>query len=327
MSRKPYEYFTGKDLFNKEEEAIEPIVEGLIYPKDYILFIAGEKMGKTIFVQNLICKLSIGKPFLNTFDITKPCKVVYLPTEVKVHELKERFEIMGDNIGIDKNNIHLIPTYFKYNEEQGGQKYLDEIIKLVGGSADMVIIDSLYKAVKGSITSDDVITQFNDKVDYLIRALNCAVIVVHHLRKPTRKPDSEDYYHQNDKDSFGSAFLTAGVDHVLRLEKCAKNPMDRILKCDTQRSGKIVDIIRLTFDEKTLSNGVTSTVQEEINIIKEFVYANPDPGVTAQDLMFETRLGKTTVYKVLKALQETNDIYKTGTRTKFYKPTHNGCDS
>lgn len=325
MPRKPYNIIVGKDITTINQKKKEPLVEGIIYPNNYILLVAEEKVGKTLLSQNLTCSCSRGTPFLNTFEIPHPIKTWYMPTEVREEQLKERFIRIGGRLGIDNKNICLIPTFFKYNTELGRQS-LDEIIKLAPFKPDLIIIDALYKAVKGSIRNDDVVAEFHDQMDYLMRELNCAILVVHHLTKPTRNNDNGNYYNRSDKDVFGSAYLTAGVDHVFRLEKCNKNPKDLILKCDTQRSGDIVDTLRLKLDDYSLTYEIVTVALETENDILDLLRKHPE-GLDVMDIKKKLKKSKSTISPLLTKLCDEGKIEKFGTKPVLHRLTQKGAET
>lgn len=263
-SRKPYEIITGDDLTKIKEDDTHPIIENIIYRGDYVFISAHKKVGKSIFAQQLACSLSTGKDFLDNFEVAKPCVVYYMPTEVKTWMIKQRFENIGNAVGINKDNIFLVPTFFKYNTPEG-QLILKEIFSKIPKKPDVLIIDALYKAVKGSLILDDVINTFHDSVDMILREFpECAVIVIHHLKKP-QKDDKGKEYDANDNDTFGSSFIGNGVEHMFRLEKSKKVNGELVLKCETQRSGTIIDDIRLKLvaDDGILYYQMISKYHEE----------------------------------------------------------------
>jgi hypothetical protein len=308
---KLYSYVRGKDIVTINDSEQTPIIDGIINQGDYVLFIAEEKVGKTIFSQQLCCSLSTGKDFLNVFPVNKPCKIWYMFNEVRIGQIQKRFINMSHGIDIDLDNITLIPFKFRFNTPTGHDQLQEIIHENKNNYPDVIILDCLYKAVKGSLKDDNVINDFNFNFSSFANAMGgCARIVVHHLTKPSKDVDGS-YFARTDKDSFGSAFLLADVDHVFRLEKYGADPTtkERILKCDTQRSGNIIETtrIRLIEPDPLYYEYVTLHTEDKAELITIFNKYNK---LTRAELMKHTRISKTKLFNILKTLLNEDIIYK-----------------
>ena len=110
-----FELVCGEDIFKVNDEDRMPLIEGIIYKKDYVLFVAEQKTGKTVCLQNMAMCLSSGTNFLGVFDIPKPIKVLYIATEGKINDIKDRFIRMRKKIKCDTNNLMLIKSRCKFN--------------------------------------------------------------------------------------------------------------------------------------------------------------------------------------------------------------------
>ena len=204
-----YKVITGDELLKVEDVEREPIIEGVMYPQDYILITAQQKRGKTILAQQLACALSSGTPFLGTFEVTRPVKVWYLATEGRIDSMKDRFIRMSKGVTIIPRNVLFIPTFFRFNTEEGRKSLLELQKDNFDDLPDVVIVDALYRAVKGSIKDDNIVNDFHHIITEFANISNAAIVVVHHLRKPSKDRDGKQF-DQSDDDVFGSAFLTAG---------------------------------------------------------------------------------------------------------------------
>jgi len=307
-----YNIIEGQDILTLSEEKMTPLVEGILYPNDYILIVAEEKIGKTVFGQQLTCNMSTAMPFLNTFNIPSPLKTWYFFTEVKADEMKDRFIRINHAMPINVNKIKLIPTTFWFNTTEG-MGCLTEIIEKYKKEdyPDVIIIDALYKAIKGSIKDDNVVNHFHHIINVLMNKLDCAAIVIHHMTKPQRSQHDGNFYTRSDKDTFGSAFLLAGVDHCLWIEKWKNNgkeyPLDRLLRCDTQRSGNIIESIRIRMLQPDPLQFITVDKHEEgcervITILKAHKELN------SPALMSKSKLGRSIFYEVIRELKNQGRI-------------------
>lgn len=296
----------------------------MMYPNDYILMIAEEKVGKTIFCQQLACSMTLGQPFLGVFDIPRPLNVWYIATECKIEELKDRFIRISKKIGVDMARLKLIPIQFMFNTKEGftALKELVTNYQAPEHKPDVIIIDALYKAIRGSITKDEVVNSFHQVVGWLITKCDCAVWLTHHLTKPSRDSDG-NFHSRTDKDGYGSAFLNAGVDHIFRLEKYHNNQDlkdDRMLYCDTQRSDEISDRIRIRImGRDPLYFERVSKYIEKHKLMLDFLKTSI-VGYTLHDIEFNTRLGRTPIYEILGEMIKENLVEKTkGSRPVYYR--------
>jgi len=321
VKSKLYEIIEGNDILNLAEEAREALIEGMLYPQDYVILVAEEKVGKTIFAQQLACNMTTGESFLDSFDITRPLKVWYFVTEGRVDDIKDRFIRMSKKISINTINLTLIPTYFRFNTNEGWSSLNQIMDRFRRNMPDVVIIDALYRAIKGSIKDDNTVNEFHFIIGRMMQILGCAVILVHHMTKPQRDQAGK-YISRSDKDTFGSAFLSAAVDHIFWLEKWHKDrehPKDRMLKCETQRGGKIITDVRIRLNEpEPLYFEMIEIYHDEAQRIMDLLTKNKN-GLNVGDLELKLRLSKATIYRTLKILQKDNRLAKTGTKTKFYK--------
>jgi archaellum biogenesis ATPase FlaH len=314
--KKLYKIIRGQEILTVDDENIEPIIEGILYPKDYTMIVAEEKMGKTIIAQQLNCNLTTGKPFLGSFNIIKPVKVWHFLTEGKENDIKDRYIRMSHGIDINVDNLTLIPTLFRFNTEDGIEALREIIEEGKNNRPDVIIIDSLYPAIKGSLRDEEVVNDFHHIIRAMQNELNCAVILIHHFSKRSRTPDGK-IIERSDKDSFGSAFFGAAVDHVIWLDKWAYDGSedkgnDKILKCDTQRSGKIFDSIRIRLNEPDpLYFEAVSKHLEERHRITEILKSSKNL-ILGADLMKRARVGRTVMFQVLKDLENSNNLIREG---------------
>jgi hypothetical protein len=172
---------------------------------------------------------------------------------------------------------------------------------------DIIIIDSVYRAIAGKLTDESVINSFHHQMAILQNEFSCAILLVHHMTKPSYDPASGRKRERGDFDGFGSIFLSAAVDHVFRIEKLRKDEgeaNDRILKCNTQRSGEIVNNLRLRLIEPDpLYFETISMYEKESHIVLELIKVSRD-GISVRDLIKKSSLGRTVIFSVLSELKK-----------------------
>jgi len=312
-----YNVVTGKDILTLSDEASNPLIEDFLFEKDYVLLVAEEKAGKTIFAQQIACCLTSGTPFLGSLEVPKPVDVWYFATEGKEDDLKDRFIRMSKGVDLNPDRLKLIPSRFRFNTREGRECLRALVNRYQDCLPKVIIVDALYRAVKGSIKEDEVVNDFHHIMGTLSHECDAAVILVHHFRKPTRD-DTGTYVNRSDDDTFGSAFLKAAVDHCFWLEKCRKDSKDRILRCDTQRSGNIVDNMRLKLiqPDPLYFEAVSSMLEEKHKILT--LMSAYKEGLSVSDIEFRSKIARTTIYRTLKELLNEGKIGKNGGKTKIY---------
>jgi hypothetical protein len=312
--------YTKQDLMKLDESKAEPLIQDFLFERDYVMIVAPPKMGKSILADQIACNLSSGTPLFDTFDISKPMKVWIFKTEGKDEDNKDRFIRMSHAIPMNPDNIVMFCSAgFRFNTPHI-QRYLQETIKQYKDELPkVIIIDALYRAIKGSLKDDETVNEFHDIVGKLADVCDAAVIIVHHMKKPARNPVDGSIYDRSSNDAYGSTFLLGSVDHCFWMEKCDKNPKHKMIRCDEQRSGNIIDDIRVELIEpdplyfKTVYKNV-----EELKKVTDMLKSNSD-GYNVSELMKKTRIKKTIMYRALKELLSENKIEKYGTKVKVYK--------
>lgn len=324
MPREILRAYTGKELSFIEPDKRIPLVDGLLFENDYVMVAAPPKIGKSIFVQQLTCALSSGTPFLDTFEVPNPVMVWYFATEGKDEDTKDRLIRMSHAIPIDFTNICLFCSAGMRFNTNVGQKLLAEIDCTWGLTSPpkVIIIDALYRAIKGSLKDDDVVNEFHQVVGELADRYGAAVIIVHHMKKPVHF-ESGQKQERSDDDVFGSTFLKASVDQMYWMDKCTKAEKgaskDIILKCDTQRSGNAIEELRLSLVEPDpLYYKVTSLYVDEIHRVLTVLNSHKK-GMLVEEIMKSTGLKRSTLYLCLKELEELGKIKKSSTKPVVYK--------
>jgi len=316
MTNNWYEIIKGADILTLSDEKEEPIVQDFLNKNDYVLIVAEEKVGKTIFAQQLACCLTAGKPFLDILEIPCPVNVWYIATEGKREELKERFVRISSKVGIDVERLRLIPSFFRFNTREGKES----LTKLIEENSDLkpevIIVDALYRALAGELTKAADVNEFHHVIGWFAHQLDAAVILVHHLKKPTRTQEGI-YLDRSDKDTYGSAFLMAAVDHVFWLEKSKTDLYERYLKCNTQRSGNIISLVRLKLNQPDpLYFEAMDVHTEEKHKVVTVLRTSARLDISA--LEDKTTIKRTMLYKVLRELYDKGIVGKSKGKRKFY---------
>jgi len=311
--------YTGAELLNPDMALSRPLIQDFLFEEDSVLLVAPPKLGKSILTQQVACALSSGQDFLDTFEVPEPKVVWYFATEGKDHDLQNRFLRMSHGVDCNPNNLVLFCSAgFRFNTK----KAMDELKRLIDvhrkNLPSLIIVDALYRAVKGSLKNDDVINEFNHTLGEVKDHCHAASWVVHHMKKQTRSQVDGSYFERSDEETYGSAFIQAAVDHTYWLDKCKKDKRDIILKCDTQRSGNIIDTMRLRLTEPDpLHFQIVSKHDGELIRVVNVLRNSPE-GLTITNLLKRTKLGRSVAYCVLKELMGDGRVVKEGDKEKVF---------
>jgi RecA-family ATPase len=312
-----YKVIEKEELLKIDDTNSEPIIDGMLYQEDYIMLAAEDKMGKTILAQQMACNLTTGKPFLGIFDIPNPVNVWYFATEGKTRDLKDRFIRMSHYIDINTSRLKLIPTSFRFNTEKGIECLKELLVKYSNELPKVIIVDAMYRAIKGSLKDDESVNQFNSTIGWLQMQCGCSAMTVHHMTKPTRTNEGK-INERSDRDTYGSAFILAAVDHIFWIEKWDKDnknkdeesKKDKFIRCDTQRGGNISSNIRIRLRQPDpLYFEVVSKHLEERHRVEELLKSNRC-GMSVEDLEFKSRVLRSTIYIILKEMQNEKLVEK-----------------
>lgn len=302
--------FWGPDLYTQVIDKA-PIVEDFLYTNDVICIAADAGVGKSLFALQLMCNLTTGLPFLGTYRIPKPCNVCYLQTEGDRGETVDRVRAMAQGIGIDNSrwcHINLAGICLNTTE---GMTQLKAYMAKPTMPFDVLIIDPLYTTVKGSMSKDEVATDWIRNVREVKEMFkNCALVILHHLPK--------DNYVDGmlvPKTMFGSAMWKAYVNYSYSFS--AKDGR-HTLKLEKRRNDKV------GFDHLEMK------LLEPLPL--RFVYADNDPSLaktqvremlkdakgqrTARQIIDTTGLSKATVFRVVKILLQDGVIARTTDHNK-----------
>jgi len=304
--------YTLTQLLNTEVKGNDPIIDGLLWERDTTILLAKEKVGKSIFGQFLALHLIAGEDFLGELKIPNKSNVIYCQAEGKLAQTKQNFERMLKiipNADTDRLLLLYYPS-IAMNIEQEFQQVKQQIKEWNPPEAKNTIFigDSLYMMMRGDMKDDESSKGFIENMRKLGEEFQLTYLIMHHAHRDIRNKETGDLINEGDNALFGSFVWKAFPDHILLL----KRMRDKHLKmtCDTQRTGGVVselDIVLLEPDPLYFALKETSKPNDDIcmNVLKV-----KGEWMTADEVMMEARLGKTTVYNSLNRLVATKRAVK-----------------
>jgi len=305
MDTGEYGIFYGETLY-KYDVKKDPVVENILYRGDAICISSRPGMGKSLLLKHFMCNLTTGSPFLDMFEIPKPCNVLYVQTEGDRGETIERIGNMRAGLKIDdKKWVHINLSGVILNTDKGANELM-ELASRPAMKYDVIMIDPLYTTIKGNLSDSEVATDWIRNVRRMKDKFKSSLIVSHH--------ETKDIYHEgsvvdkNADDLFGSAFWSAFFNHNFKLKKIKGV---HYLQGGKQRSGKIIDKVAMTLVEPRPLMYISLDSDVDLSILRIQRVLEEKGRMTAKKLSERTELSLATVYRGLNTLIKNGSVGKT----------------
>lgn len=303
--------FTGKEFLGLELKKRDFLVEKIIREQDSVLLIGGEKAGKSLLIKQLIMSLTSGdQPFLDKFEVVRPCKVTYVQSEGELTDTQDRFKRMMRTQDFNPDNFHIMFTQpLGLQDESKAVDFMAEIEKV--HQPDILILDPLYFSFEGSLSDDGIVRQFLGNIRRIKNHFGCAVIIVHHTHRVKFTPDGE-LLNEGDDALFGSSAFKWWPDHMIYFTYNKKKNI-REFRCSTQRSGDILDKMELILmqpDPLYFRQAETGDLGAGIKICHLLAEAQNRAGMTVEAICKALDLSRRTFYKDIKEPLKSGAITK-----------------
>lgn len=300
-----YGCFWGDELYNYSDSKI-PIINYMLYENDVICISSKPGAGKSILAKQLMFHLTTATPFLDTYEVSKPRNVLYIQTEGDRAETIERIQAMKRGLILDDDRwAHINQDGIIINTNNGIGKLINMAEK-PGMDFDVIIIDPLYTTVKGTLSSDEVATDWVRNCRKLKGHFGASVIVLHH--------DAKDIFHEGkevsrgDDNIFGSVYWSAFFNHNFKLK-------DRggvhYLQRGKQRSGKIVDCLEMKLLEPKPLMFINVDADMDATTVKVRQMLLLGDKLTAKVIQRKLKMSLATAYRALNKLMGNKIVKKT----------------
>lgn len=304
-----YGVFWGEGLFCNVSPKV-PVIEHILYKGDTIFITAQAGVGKSILALQMMASLSSGKPLFGAFKVHRPNYVLYLQTEGDRVETLERMKAMSKGVSFWFDNIiHVNLDGICLNTAEGYNKFV-QLIKAPEIMYDVVIIDPLYTTVKGSLSNDDVATDWIRYMRSLRNFYRCSYIVVHHDSIKEQWSDGVKI-EKGPKDIMGSTYWGAFVSYNYKLTVNKEGIYT--LTSGKTRNRYVIDKVQLKMVEPEPLMYVISDESFNVseNQVERLLEDSKEP-LGAKQLIEQTGLSRATIYRILKNLSEKDKISKSG---------------
>ena len=143
--------YSAEELLAWKTCSIEPLIEGLIWEKDNIFIIGTEKVGKSILALQFAFALTSGQPLFGEYKVKHTCPTLYVQTEGKLDETKERIEAMLKVNECDTRNLWIAYFPSLTIDTDGGLQAFISLVEARDIKPQIIILDPLYHSIKGNL--------------------------------------------------------------------------------------------------------------------------------------------------------------------------------
>ena len=172
----------ASEFYDKPLPEAPEVIEGIIRAGDKMLISGASKAGKSFLMINLGIALAEGQKWLGTFQC-RQSRVLYYNFEIRQAGFQRRVN------AVYKKLIDRTPSKRQLLIEnmRGQNSPLPELIQRIIATAKwegvgVVLLDPLYKIIKGEENKTEVMQEFFAEMDKIANA-GIAVIIVHHFSK------------------------------------------------------------------------------------------------------------------------------------------------
>lgn len=235
----------------------EILGKGILYEGGKIIIYGKYKTFKSMLAKSMAMSLAYGIDFQGDIPVYRDgCSVLYVQSEISEPLLHQRMKPMWTNLTGRKIEAPLKPMWvatspFLVLDMDWGYNELRDTIEEL--RPEVVILDPVYKFMSGSITDPNSVGNFVRSLDKLIADYNCALILLHHTRKPPVGQLQEASGASDDM--VGAQTFSSWADTVLKIQPKGGDlgGNNIVLKCDVARHAKEeIPDIELFFDRSTL---------------------------------------------------------------------------
>lgn len=299
-----YGLFAGKKLYERAQPK-DYLVEHILYERDVICISSKPGIGKSILAKQLMCCMTSGTPFLETYKVARPMNVLYVQTEGDRAETLERLELMTTVVPIDNRRwAHFNLPGVAFNVKSEFDAFVASV-QSIGMVFDVVIIDPLYTTIKGDMSKNEVATDWIRAIRWLKGYLDCAIIILNH--------EGKDLYNEGvvvdrGTDSiFGSTFWGAFFNHNYKLKLYDGH---HIMEIGKNRSGKAVDriVMSLVNTDTLMYVPYDPAMTENGYKVKNAIKGGQ--GVDVRTIIDVTGVSRATIYRVLKKIEDEGNLKK-----------------
>jgi hypothetical protein len=314
---------THADILARDVPPIAWDIEGLIPRGSRVVVFGPFGAMKSWLLESLGLSLASGTPWLDTFAIPQPRRVLYLDQEQGRTTVWRRVKRLSQGLGLQATPFVVVPhlsVRFKDDQDVVHALATPQCVDSLGGMPEVVIVETLRRVLAGSENNAEDVAKFWQATDTLV-AQGMTVVVAHHYKK-ARGNGSQA---KRDMAS-GSTDLLAGADVAFAVEP-SKDPGHVLVQCVKMRDAAEPPPFQtaITWDDPmgpvvleyagppTNEDPTAVKLQTIRGQVEDFLVRQPRHQATAKLLVAELvakGTAKRTVERLLKRLVETDQIVR-----------------
>ncbi len=215
----------------------EWIVEPLLPARRLVALYSAPKVGKSLLMLEIAVGVSQGAVVLG-HQVHRPFRVLYVDFENDPKgDIRSRLQAMGHGPA-DLENLHYLsfPTMAALDSKAGGEQLLSAIAAY---QAEVVVIDTVSRAVKGDENENDTWLAFYRHTGLLLKQAQVALIRLDHSGKDETKGQR------------GGSAKSGDVDAIWRMSKVTTGDSVFSLECDASRIHIPMGLRQITIHRET----------------------------------------------------------------------------
>jgi hypothetical protein len=220
----------------------EWLITDLVERQGRLLLVGPEGKGKSMIALTLAVQAAAGLTVLDAFEVDLPRRTIYMDLEMPERSTRRRLKPLTISARLEPGALELFHRLEGINlRDKDERASIQENLHRIG--PDLLVIDSLHKVVQGDLNDDTHIAPVLGWIDAQMETFDCAVVMVHHLRK---RAHGEAKRGKDASDIFGSSRLlrwpelTLSIDDAgqkLRVFKDRENTMGDIVAFSIEWGG------------------------------------------------------------------------------------------
>lgn len=198
---------------------------GILYAGTKAILYGRYKTMKSMLCTMLGLCAADGRPWLGFETPLGGVPVLYVQLEIPKRMMQARLRTMASSFGDHRMEFNIWTKHFmKLDTAEGFKELADEVAEV---RPQLLIIDPVYKVMKGDMLSANDIQNLLDNIDVLMGEFDgMSVVLVSHTRKGVWEEFGSD-------DLMGSVIFSAWADTVIKVER--KDGKDLLVKFEIVR--------------------------------------------------------------------------------------------
>jgi hypothetical protein len=190
------------------------VIEGLVERQGRVLLAADEEAGKSLIALTLAVQAAAGLPVLEVFPVNLPRTVMYVDLEMGRSSLVRRARGLKIQANLERDGFRILlrPDGIELRDAKERAQFLQKIESF---RPELLIVDPFYKLSRGDSLYESEVKPALMFLDHLRHKVGCAVILLHHLRKPPSGGTS----HRLSSDVFGASALRWWPETILIIDR------------------------------------------------------------------------------------------------------------